>query len=134
MLAMTIPVTVPNFTALLAVSRSTLVAVVAVAAGMGFFCLLYFAFMVKKRREQVAAQKARSAAVPKKSLFEELSAAHVLTAPEQTFLRDLAKSLGLTSPALLLVEPKHLQDRASDGSEVATQLIDKLFGTLTPTS
>lgn len=123
-------VAVPSFIPfVLAVSRSTMVAITAVSVGMAFFWALYFAFMVKKRREQAAARKARAAAAPKKSLFDELCAAHTLTAPEQSLLRDLAKSLGLSSPALLLVEPRHLQERAqqSDG-ELASTLVSKLFG------
>ncbi len=125
-------VNVPNFMPLiLAVSRSTMVAITAVGVGMAFFWALYFAFMVKKRREEAAARKAKAVAVPKKALFDELCQAHTLTPPEQSLLRDLAKSLGLTSPALLLVEPKHLQERAQQGdsnAELASTLVTKLFG------
>ncbi len=125
-----IPIFVP---VLLAVSRSTVVGIVAVSVGMAFFWALYFAFMVKKRREEAAARKAKSAAAPKRSLFEDLCQTHALSAPGQSLLRELSKSLGLSSPTLLLVEPKHLQARAEQGGDsaaVASKLVEKLFGDL----
>jgi|GEM_PF-3264156 len=116
---------------LLAVTRSTIVAISAVGAGMAFFWALYFVLMVKKRRQEAAAKAAKAAATPKRSLFADLCQAHTLTAAEQTLLREVAKSLGLSSPALLLVEPKHLQERAQQGdakAELASTLVTKLFG------
>ena len=85
----------------LAVSRSTIVAITAVSVGMAFFWALYFAFMVKKRREEAAAKKAKAVAAPKRSLFEDLCQTHALSGPEQALLRDLSKSLGLSSPTWL---------------------------------
>jgi hypothetical protein len=85
------------------------------------------------RREEAAAKKAKSAAAPKRSLFEDLCQTHSLSVPEQALLRELSKSLGLSSPTLLLVEPKHLQARAEQGGDsaaVASKLVEKLFGDL----
>lgn len=126
---------VPAFVpVVLGLARSTKVAIIAVVVGMAFFWALYFAVMVKKRRDLAVATKAKAAATPKRALFDDLCQSHALTHSEQSLLRELSKTLGLSSPTLLLVEPKHLQDRSqqpSKDAELAATLLNKLFGDLT---
>ncbi len=91
---------------------------------------------LNRKREHAVATAARPNQMDRKShpFFADKSDVLTLTEEEETLLITLTDELELTSPALLFVEPKHLQARSqdeSDDSECAMMLLPKLYGKVT---
>lgn len=65
-----------------------------------------------------------------RNLFEQLCQAHRLDAHDTSLLTEGAKQCGLTSPAMLFVQPDHLARLSVDGRNAAgyRQLRERLFG------
>ena len=103
---------------------------------MGVACFGGAYFVIKRKRERVLADASPPQQTGRKShqFFDEMSDRLSLTEEEETLLITLTDELELTSPALLLVEPKHLKARSQDDSEdsqCAMLLLPKLYGEYT---
>ena len=101
---------------------------IGLSAAAGVACISGLWLAIRRRPEQAPAKAAPPLQVDQKShqFLDEMSDQVALTEDEEALLITMTEELDLTSPALLFVEPKHLQARSrdeSDGAECALLLL-----------